>query len=211
MYGPQLRPGTALVLKELPIIGPLGLKNNPPFVTVNADNIVSIYWADEYGLQSNKVLTLSKEMLQRIHAQVEKNNKKFLATIAGTMSAGSSASSIISSIGGPPVRPPSFGQRPRCQPNYQNRPPSQFPSQRFSGPSYRPPNPQQRYPGPRPPVPSQPRFPVQQQRPSNSVTQPTPTATVTQQSPAATTVNTVDLSVTEVLDDLDEESIFGDF
>ena len=71
MYGPQLRPGTSLVLKELPIIGPLGLKNNPPFVTVNANNIVSIYWMDDFGLQSNKVFTFSKELLQKIHAQVE--------------------------------------------------------------------------------------------------------------------------------------------
>ena len=205
MYGPQLRPGTSLVLKELPIIGPLGLKNNPPFVTVNANNIVSIYWMDDFGLQSNKVFTFSKELLQNIHAQVEKDNKKTLAAAAGSYSTmgASSSTSVISSIGGPPPMRPSVGQRPRFQPSYQNRQPSQYPSQRFPGPSNRPPNPQQRYPGPRPPMPQQ-RYPVQQQRPA--MTQPSPSATVTSASSSV-----VDPSVADVLDDLDEDSIFGDF
>lgn len=203
MYGPQLRPGTSLVLKELPIIGPLGLKNNPPFVTINANNIVSIYWMDDFGLQSNRVFTFSKELLQNIHAQIERDNKKTLAAAAGSLGMGASSStSVISSIGGPPPMRPSFGQRPSFQQSFQQRQPSQYPSQRFPGPSNRPPNPQQRYPGPRPPVPQQ-RYPVQQQRPT--ITQ-SPAATVSSASSAV-----VDSSVADVLDDLDEDSIFGDF
>ena len=76
MYGPQLRPGTALVLKELPVIGPLGHKNNKPFVTINANNIVSIFWLDEFGMQSNRVFNFTKELLANLHCQVDKDNKK---------------------------------------------------------------------------------------------------------------------------------------
>ena len=251
LYGPQLRPGTALVLKELPIIGPLGPKN-PPFVTINANNIVSIFWNDEFGIQSNRVITFSSELLNNLHKQIEKDNKKALAAASNSYLASMSSSSIISSVGAPSPRP-NYQPRPNF-PGSQQRFPG--PQQKFSGPQQRFSGPQRRFPGPqngspgsqqrfqgsqngppvyqqrfsgpqsRPPAPQQ-SFPGSQNRPPGHqpdcsspqnrppMVQKNPPITMERPQVPQTSTNSASVSapdsVSEMLDDLDEDSIFGDF
>ena len=210
-YGEELRPGLALVLKDLTVFTP---RDAPPFMNITKKSIVSMFCNDPqgFGITTQTVVTLSKQQIQRLHNEAEKANK--IARSALKMGENMSSSSLISSIGGvqnSSQRPNFQGQRPNFQgqrPNFQGPRPN-FPSQRpnfhgqrmqFQGqrPSFQGPRPN--FPSQRPNIHNQPSQ-IQVQRPIlQEPRNPFP-------GPRFHSQDNVDVD----LADLDEESIFGDF
>ena len=70
-YGEELRPGTALILKDLVIYTP---KNAPPFVNIAKKTIASMYCNDPTGLSARgePIAKLSKEEVKKLQAQADK-------------------------------------------------------------------------------------------------------------------------------------------
>lgn len=99
-HGEELRPGTALILKDLVIYTP---KNAPPFVNIAKNTVAFMYCNEPSGLgaRGEPIAKLSKEDIKKLQVQADRANRIAKNAVREPAAGVNSNISLISSIGQP--------------------------------------------------------------------------------------------------------------
>jgi hypothetical protein len=99
-HGEELRPGTALILKDLVIYTP---KNAPPFVNIAKNTVAFMYCNEPSGLSARgePIAKLSKEDIKKLQVQADRANRIAKNAVREPAAGVNSNVSLISSIGQP--------------------------------------------------------------------------------------------------------------